>query len=72
MVVNRMYKICQEEYPEIFSRIWCRGFTPEVCAENEVRPNECPFKKLVPKKHELKDIFEARARRIIEEKQKGF
>jgi thymidylate synthase (FAD) len=63
----RMYKLCLEEYPEIFSRIWCRGFTLGVCPENEVRPDECPFKKLVPKKHEIKGKFEARARRIIEE-----
>jgi len=40
--------------------------------ENEVRPNECLFKKLVPKKHELKEAFEARARRIIEGGRKGF
>lgn len=62
-----MYKICMEEYPDIFSRIWCRGFTLGVCPENEVRPNECPFKKLVPKKREIKGKFEEQARRIIEE-----
>ena len=40
--------------------------------ENEVRPNECLFKKLVPKKHELKDTFEAQAWRIIAGGLKGF
>jgi len=63
----RMYKICLDEYPDIFSRIWCRGFTLGVCPENEVRPPQCPFKKLVPKKREIKSQFEEQAQRIIEE-----
>jgi len=68
----RMYKICLEEYPAIFSKIWCRGFTLGVCQENEVRPDECPFKKLVPKKREIKGRFEERARKIIEKELKTF
>jgi thymidylate synthase (FAD) len=68
----RMYKICLEEYPDIFSKIWCRGFTLGVCPENEVRPDECPFKKLVPKKREIKGRFEERARKIIEKELKTF
>ena len=67
----RMYKICMEEYPVIFSKIWCRGFTLGVCPENEVRPNVCPFKKIMPKKHEIKDKFEKHAGRIIEEELKA-
>ena len=63
----RMYKVCMDEYPDIFSRIWCRGFTLGVCPENEVRPPQCPFKKLVPKKREIKSQFEEQAQRIIEE-----
>lgn len=43
-----------------------------LCPENDVRPRECPFKKLVPKKREVKDTFEEPTRRIIEEKLKGF
>ncbi len=68
----RMYKICMEEYPDIFSKIWCRGFTLGVCPENEVRPNECPFKRILPKKREVKGKFEERARRIIEKELKTF
>ncbi|MBC8521782.1 MAG: FAD-dependent thymidylate synthase [Candidatus Syntrophoarchaeum sp.] len=68
----RMYKICLEEYPAIFSNIWCRGFTLGVCPENEVRPNECPFKKILPKKQEIKGKFEERAKRIIEKELKTF
>ncbi len=68
----RMYKICMEEYHDIFSKIWCRGFTLGVCPENEVRPDECPFKKLVPKKREIKGKFEEQARRIIEKELKTF
>ncbi len=68
----RMYKICLEEYPDIFSKIWCRGFTLGVCPENEARTNECPFKKILPKKRDIKDTFEEQARRIIEEKLKTF
>ena len=63
----RMYKICLKEYPDIFSRIWCRGFTLGVCPENEVRPAECPFKMIMPKKHKVKSEFEQQARGIIEE-----
>lgn len=68
----RLYKICLEEYPAIFSNIWCRGFTLGVCPENEVRPNECPFKKILPKKREIKGKFEERAKRIIEKELKTF
>jgi len=68
----RMYKICLDEYPAIFSNIWCRGFTLGVCPENEVRPNECPFKKILPKKQEVKGKFEERAKRIIEKELKTF
>lgn len=68
----RMYKICVEEYTDIFSKIWCRGFTLGVCPENESRPNECPFKKILPKKREIKDAFEEQARKVIEEKLKTF
>jgi thymidylate synthase (FAD) len=68
----RMYKICLEEYPDIFSKIWCRGFTLGICLENEVRPNECPFKKILPKKREIKGKFEERAKRIIEKELKTF
>jgi thymidylate synthase (FAD) len=68
----RMYKICLEEYPDIFSKIWCRGFTLGICPENEVRPNECPFKKILPKKREIKGKFEERAKRIIEKELKTF
>ncbi|MGB2842499.1 MAG: FAD-dependent thymidylate synthase [Halobacteriota archaeon] len=68
----RMYKLCLEEYPAIFSNIWCRGFTLGVCPENEVRPNECPFKKILPKKREIKGKFEERAKRIIEKELKTF
>jgi len=62
----RMYEICLEEYPDIFSKIWCRGFTLGVCPENEVRPKECPFKKILPTKREIRDNFEVQAKRIIE------
>ena len=62
----RMYNISVEEYAVIFSKIWCRGFTLGVCPENEARPNECPFKKILPKKQEIKGKFEERARKIIE------
>lgn len=68
----RMYEICLEEYSNIFSKIWCRGFTLGVCPENEVRPNECPFKKILPKKQEMTGKFEERARRIIEKELKTF
>ncbi|MGB2727957.1 MAG: FAD-dependent thymidylate synthase [Halobacteriota archaeon] len=68
----RLYKICLDEYPAIFSNIWCRGFTLGVCPENEVRPNECPFKKILPKKQEVKGKFEERAKRIIEKELKTF
>jgi len=68
----RLYKICLDEYPAIFSNIWCRGFTLGVCPENEVRPNECPFKKILPKKQEVKAKFEERAKRIIEKELKTF
>jgi len=68
----RMYKICLEEYPDIFSKTWCRGFTLGVCPENEVRPHDCPFKKILPKKHEIKSKFEEQARRIIEKELKAF
>lgn len=68
----RMYKLCLEEYPDILSKIWCRGFTLGVCPENEARPNECPFKKILPKKREIKDTFEEQARRIIEKELKTF
>ncbi len=68
----RMYKICLEEYADIFSKIWCRGFTLGVCPENEVRPIECPFKKILPKKRDIKDAFEEQARRIIEKELKTF
>ena len=61
-----MYKICMDEYPLIFSSVWCRGFTLGVCPENEVRPKECPFKGILPKKHEIKVKFERQAKRIIE------
>ena len=66
----RMYKICMAEYPDILSRIWCRGFTLGVCPENKARPNTCPFKKLVPEKREVKGEFEEQARRIIEKELK--
>ncbi|MHC1635919.1 MAG: FAD-dependent thymidylate synthase [Candidatus Methanospirareceae archaeon] len=63
----RMYKICLREYPEIFSHVWCRGFTLGVCPENDVRDNfECPFKKILPKKREIKGGFEGEAKKIIE------
>ncbi len=65
-----MYKICLEEYPDILSRIWCRGFTLGVCPENKARPNTCPFKKLVPEKREVKGEFEPQARKIIEKELK--
>lgn len=68
----RLYKLCLDEYPAIFSNIWCRGFTLGVCPENEVRPNECPFKKILPKKQEIKGKFEERAKRIIEKELKTF
>jgi len=68
----RMYKVCLEEYPIIFSKIWCRGFTLGVCPENEVRPERCPFKKLLPEKREVKGKFERDAKRIIEKELKGF
>ena len=66
----RMYKICLEKYPDILSRIWCRGFTLGVCPENKARPNTCPFKKLVQEKREVKGEFEQQARKIIEELKK--
>ena len=66
----RMYKICLEKYPDILSRIWCRGFTLGVCPENKARPNTCPFKKLVPEKREVKGEFEPQARKIIEKELK--
>ncbi len=66
----RMYKICLAEYPDILSRIWCRGFTLGVCPENKARPNTCPFKKLVPEKREVKGEFEEQARGIIEKELK--
>lgn len=62
----RMYKLCMEEYPLIFSSLWCRGFTLGVCPENEVRPKECPFKGILPKKREIKAKFEQKAKQIIE------
>lgn len=68
----RLYKLCLDEYPAIFPNIWCRGFTLGVCPENEVRPNECPFKKILPKKQEIKGKFEERAKRIIEKELKTF
>ncbi len=62
----RMYKICLAEYPGIFSKIWCRGYTLGVCPENEVRPSDCPFKNILVTKQELKYVFEGQAKRIIE------
>ncbi len=67
----RMYKICLEEYPDIFSKVWCRGFTLGVCPENKVRPGGCPFKKFLPEKREVKGKFERDAKRVIEKELKG-
>jgi len=63
-----MYKLCVEEYPAVFVKIWCRGYTLGVCPENEVRPKECPFKKILPTKRTIKDAFEDRALEIIAKK----
>ncbi len=68
----RLYIMCMKEYPIIFSKIWCRGFTLGVCPENEVRPNACPFKRILPDKRELKDNFKVQARQIIEKELKSF
>ncbi len=65
-LAKRMYKLCVREYPAIFSRIWCRGFTLGVCPENNARPHECPFAGIIPSKQGVKREFEADARRIID------
>jgi len=62
----RMYKICAREYPVIFARIWCRGFTLGVCPENKARPAKCPFSGIITNKGVVKRKFEVEARRIIE------
>ncbi len=54
VLAKRLHEICVAEYPEIFSRVGCRGITLGVCPENEVRPDECPFKESVPTKSEVK------------------
>ena len=64
----RMYKLCVEEYPAVFVKIWCRGYTLGACPENEVRPKECPFKKILPTKRAIKNGFETRTREIIDKK----
>ncbi|MFZ2070569.1 MAG: FAD-dependent thymidylate synthase [Halobacteriota archaeon] len=61
-----LYKLCRKEYPEIFLRVWCRGYTLGVCPENEVRPKDCPFRKILPEKREIRDKFEEQAKNLIE------
>ncbi|MHC1577465.1 MAG: FAD-dependent thymidylate synthase [Candidatus Methanospirareceae archaeon] len=53
-LAKRLHEICVAEYPDIFSRVGCRGVTWGVCPENEVRPAGCPFKECVPTKSEVK------------------
>ncbi len=62
----RLYKLCVREYPTVFSKIWCRGYTLGVCPENMVRPPNCPFRGIIPAKRVLKRDFEEEARRVIE------
>jgi len=54
VLAKRLHEICVAEYPEIFSRVGCRGITLGVCPENEVRPAGCPFKESVLTKSEVK------------------
>ncbi len=62
----RMYKICVREYPAIFSKIWCRGYTLGVCPENRARPPNCPFAGIIPVKRTLRRDFDKEAKRVIE------
>jgi thymidylate synthase (FAD) len=54
-LASKIHKIVKEVYPEIFSRIGCRGFNLGVCPENEARPKNCPYIGVIPTKAEVKE-----------------
>ena len=53
-LAKKIHEIVKKEYPEIFEKIGCRGYTLGVCPENEARPENCPYKNIVPTKKEIK------------------
>jgi thymidylate synthase (FAD) len=53
-LAKKIREIVVEIYPEIFSGIGCRGYTLGICPENEARPKNCPYRKLIKTKKEVK------------------
>lgn len=53
-LATKMLKICREEYPQIFSSVFCRGVTQGTCPENDFRPKECPFREVIPTRNSLR------------------
>jgi len=53
-LAQKIYDIVVEIYPEIFRNVGCRGYNLGLCPENEARPKDCPYKKLIPLKRDVK------------------
>ncbi len=54
-LAEKVRKIVVEVYPEIFSKIGCRGYTLGVCPENEARPRNCPYRGKIRTKKEVRN-----------------
>ena len=51
-IAEQMLKYCREIAPEIFNFVRCRGVNMGVCPEGKARPDNCPYKDLIPVKKE--------------------
>ncbi len=56
-LARRIYEIVVKIYPEIFKNVGCRGFNLGLCPENEARPKDCPYAKIIPKKKDVRHEF---------------
>ncbi len=54
-LAQKIYDIVVKIYPEIFENIGCRGYNLGLCPENEARPKDCPYAKIIPIKNEIKE-----------------
>jgi len=53
-LAQKIYDIVVKIYPEIFENIGCRGYNLGLCPENEARPKDCPYRKIIPLKRDVK------------------
>jgi len=51
-IAEQMLKYCREIAPEIFNFVRCRGVNMGMCPEGKVRPDNCPYKNLIPVRKE--------------------